>query len=43
MFCYQGTDGDADYIGRIVEFFETADSNSYFTAQWFYRAEDTVR
>ncbi|XP_057872420.2 DNA (cytosine-5)-methyltransferase CMT3 isoform X2 [Cryptomeria japonica] len=35
-------DGAPDYIGRIVEFFETADGNHHFTSQWFYRAEDTA-
>ncbi|CAJ2646712.1 unnamed protein product [Trifolium pratense] len=35
-------DGKPDYIARIVEFFETSDKEPYFTAQWFYRAEDTV-
>ncbi|KAG6526584.1 hypothetical protein ZIOFF_016575 [Zingiber officinale] len=35
-------EGEADYIGRIVEFFEAIDKQQYFTAQWFFRAEDTV-
>ncbi|THU45863.1 hypothetical protein C4D60_Mb02t22450 [Musa balbisiana] len=35
-------EGELDYIGRIVEFFETTDGELYFTAQWFFRAEDTV-
>ncbi|OIV92666.1 hypothetical protein TanjilG_18017 [Lupinus angustifolius] len=35
-------DDKPDYIARIVEMFETADNEQYFTAQWFYRAEDTV-
>ncbi|XP_012574570.1 putative DNA (cytosine-5)-methyltransferase CMT1 [Cicer arietinum] len=35
-------DGKPDYIARIVEMFETPDKEHYFTAQWFYRAEDTV-
>ncbi|KAH9321354.1 hypothetical protein KI387_015993, partial [Taxus chinensis] len=35
-------DGSPDYIGRIVEFFETADGKHHFTSQWFYRAEDTA-
>ncbi|NP_001290533.1 DNA (cytosine-5)-methyltransferase CMT3 [Elaeis guineensis] len=35
-------DGEPDYIGRIVEFFETTDGQLYFAAQWFFRAEDTV-
>ncbi|PON67069.1 C-5 cytosine methyltransferase [Trema orientale] len=35
-------DGKPNYIARIVEFFEAADGDLYFTAQWFYRAEDTA-
>ncbi|KAG1342665.1 DNA (cytosine-5)-methyltransferase CMT3 [Cocos nucifera] len=35
-------DGEPDYIGRIVEFFETTDRELYFAAQWFFRVEDTV-
>ncbi|CAL5188227.1 unnamed protein product [Lathyrus oleraceus] len=35
-------DDKPNYIARIVEFFETEDKDPYFTAQWFYRAEDTV-
>ncbi|GMH09899.1 hypothetical protein Nepgr_011740 [Nepenthes gracilis] len=35
-------EGEADYIAKIVEFFETIDNKLYFTAQWFYRAQDTV-
>ncbi|KAJ1403876.1 S-adenosyl-L-methionine-dependent methyltransferase [Sesbania bispinosa] len=35
-------DGKPDYIARIVEMFETVDNELYFTAQWFYRARDTV-
>ncbi|OAY70010.1 DNA (cytosine-5)-methyltransferase 1 [Ananas comosus] len=35
-------DGEPDYIGRIVEFFEGRDHTLYFTAQWFFKAEDTV-
>ncbi|XP_062200415.1 DNA (cytosine-5)-methyltransferase 3-like [Phragmites australis] len=35
-------EGEADYIGRITEFFEGTDRRSYFTCQWFFRAEDTV-
>eukprot|EP00249_Psilotum_nudum_P006108 c19462_g1_i1 orf=456-3056(-) len=31
-----------DYIGRIIEFFETADGSCWFTSQWFFRAEDTA-
>ncbi|EEF32028.1 protein with unknown function [Ricinus communis] len=35
-------DGKPDYIARIVEMFESIDGEPLFTAQWFYRAEDTV-
>ncbi|XP_061346031.1 putative DNA (cytosine-5)-methyltransferase CMT1 [Gastrolobium bilobum] len=35
-------DEKPDYIARIVEMFETVENEKYFTAQWFYRAEDTV-
>ncbi|KAF5178295.1 DNA (cytosine-5)-methyltransferase [Thalictrum thalictroides] len=38
----QGDTGGEDYIGRIVEFFETTDKRAFFTARWFFRAEDTV-
>lgn len=35
-------DGEEDYIGRIVEFFEESDSQFHFTAQWFYRTVYTI-
>ncbi|KAJ4717641.1 Cytosine-specific methyltransferase [Melia azedarach] len=35
-------DGNLDYIARIVELFESINGEPCFTAQWFYRAEDTV-
>ncbi|KAG0476467.1 hypothetical protein HPP92_013308 [Vanilla planifolia] len=35
-------EGEPNYIGRIIEFFETIDGKLYFTSQWFYKAEDTV-
>lgn len=35
-------DGQPDFIAKIVELFETIDREPYFTAQWFFRAEDTV-
>ncbi|KAG0484303.1 hypothetical protein HPP92_008382, partial [Vanilla planifolia] len=38
----KGEKGKQDYIGRILEFFETTKGENYFTVQWFYRAEDTV-
>ncbi|ONK68287.1 uncharacterized protein A4U43_C05F9680 [Asparagus officinalis] len=31
-----------NYIGRIMEFFETIKGEYYVRLQWFYRAEDTV-
>lgn len=31
------------YICKIVEMFEAVDGSLYFTAQWYYRAQDTVR
>lgn len=35
-------DGERDYIAKIVELFETVDKKQYLTAQWFYRADDSV-
>uniref|UniRef100_A0A1D1YKA9 DNA (cytosine-5-)-methyltransferase n=1 Tax=Anthurium amnicola TaxID=1678845 RepID=A0A1D1YKA9_9ARAE len=35
-------EGKANYLGRVLEFFETIDGDYYFTVQWFFRAEDTV-
>lgn len=35
-------ENEADYIGRITEFFEGIDQCHYFTCRWFFRAEDTV-
>ncbi|KAH9740806.1 DNA (cytosine-5)-methyltransferase CMT3 [Citrus sinensis] len=34
--------GEEDYICKIVEMFEAVDGTPYFTAQWYYRARDTV-
>ncbi|KAJ0989886.1 hypothetical protein J5N97_008242 [Dioscorea zingiberensis] len=31
-----------NYVGKILEFFETTEGESYFTVQWFFRAADTV-
>lgn len=39
----QAEEGQLDYIARVVEMFETVDRELYFSAQWFFRAEDTVR
>ncbi|XP_052211612.1 putative DNA (cytosine-5)-methyltransferase CMT1 isoform X2 [Diospyros lotus] len=38
----KGEEGKPDFIAKIVELFETIDEELYFTAQWFFRAEDTV-
>ncbi|CAI9106804.1 OLC1v1006030C1 [Oldenlandia corymbosa var. corymbosa] len=38
----QAGEGQANYIGKIVEMFEGIDGVPYFRAQWFYRARDTV-
>ncbi|CAL5324558.1 unnamed protein product [Camellia sinensis] len=35
-------EGKPDFIAKIVELFETVDRELYFTAQWFFRAEDTI-
>ncbi|XP_010541913.1 PREDICTED: DNA (cytosine-5)-methyltransferase CMT3 [Tarenaya hassleriana] len=35
-------EGEEPYICKIVEMFESVDGTLYFTAQWFYRACDTV-
>ncbi|KAL2551173.1 DNA (cytosine-5)-methyltransferase CMT2 [Forsythia ovata] len=31
-----------NYIGRILEFFESEDGEDYCRVQWFFRAQDTV-
>ncbi|KAK4384758.1 DNA (cytosine-5)-methyltransferase CMT2 [Sesamum angolense] len=38
----KGPKGGSNYIGKILEFFETTDGEDYFRVQWFFRAEDTV-
>ncbi|TKY44565.1 DNA (cytosine-5)-methyltransferase CMT3 [Spatholobus suberectus] len=35
-------EGENNYICKIVEMFEAIDGALYFTAQWYYRAKDTV-
>ncbi|KAK9273931.1 hypothetical protein L1049_018743 [Liquidambar formosana] len=35
-------DGEDNYICKIIEMFKAIDGALYFTAQWFYRARDTV-
>ncbi|KAK1309987.1 DNA (cytosine-5)-methyltransferase 1 [Acorus calamus] len=37
-----GEEGEDHYIAKIIEFFESLDGQLYFTAQWFFRVEDTV-
>ncbi|KAI3833034.1 hypothetical protein MKX03_021312 [Papaver bracteatum] len=34
--------GQPDYIGRIVEFFETTKKQPYIAVKWFFRVEETV-
>ncbi|CAI9259942.1 unnamed protein product [Lactuca saligna] len=38
----QAGEGEDSYICRVVEMFEGVDGTSYFSAQWFYRAKDTI-
>ncbi|KAG8381651.1 hypothetical protein BUALT_Bualt06G0143700 [Buddleja alternifolia] len=38
----KGPKGGSNYVGRILEFFETVDGEDFFRVQWFFRAEDTV-
>ncbi|KAI4297431.1 hypothetical protein L6164_037323 [Bauhinia variegata] len=38
----QADEGQDCYICKIVEMFEAVDGTLYFTAQWYYRANDTV-
>ncbi|VFQ75180.1 unnamed protein product [Cuscuta campestris] len=35
-------EGEDNYICKIVEMFEALDGVCYFTAQWYYRAKETV-
>lgn len=42
MCVFQGEKWKLNYVGKIVEFFETAEEECYFTVQWFFRAADTV-
>ncbi|KAL2507960.1 DNA (cytosine-5)-methyltransferase CMT3 [Forsythia ovata] len=35
-------EGQASYICKIIEMFEAVDGSPKFTAQWYYRAKDTV-
>lgn len=36
------SDSGPDYIGQIIEFFETNDRQCWFSAQWFYYLNDTA-
>ncbi|KAF7042152.1 hypothetical protein CFC21_051827 [Triticum aestivum] len=38
----KGPEGKPDYIGKILEFFETVAGEYYCRVQWFFRAEDTI-
>ncbi|KAL3824717.1 hypothetical protein ACJIZ3_020746 [Penstemon smallii] len=38
----QASEGEPDYIGKIVEMFETVKRENYIHMRWFYRAKDTV-
>ncbi|GLU19509.1 hypothetical protein SLE2022_357570 [Rubroshorea leprosula] len=38
----KGEEGQDCYICKIIEMFEGIDGLPYFTAQWYYRARDTV-
>ncbi|KAM3229351.1 hypothetical protein ACQJBY_060300 [Aegilops geniculata] len=38
----KGPEGKPNYIGKILEFFETVAGESYCRVQWFFRAEDTI-
>ncbi|RWR86840.1 DNA cytosine-5-methyltransferase CMT2-like protein isoform X1 [Cinnamomum micranthum f. kanehirae] len=40
--CAYGEERGPNYVGRILEFFETVEGEYYFSVQWFFRAEDTV-
>ncbi|KAK7346247.1 hypothetical protein VNO80_20762 [Phaseolus coccineus] len=35
-------EGEEKHVGKIIEFFQTTDGQSYFRVQWFYRIQDTV-
>ncbi|KAK6149247.1 hypothetical protein DH2020_016772 [Rehmannia glutinosa] len=38
----QASEGEPDFIAKIVEMFETVNKETYVCTQWFYRAKDTV-
>ncbi|KAI3471516.1 hypothetical protein Pfo_028166 [Paulownia fortunei] len=37
----QASEGEPDFIAKIVEMFETVSKETYICTQWFYRAKDT--
>lgn len=43
IFFVQAGEGNQPFVCKIVEMFEGANGKLYFTARWFYRADDTVR
>ncbi|KAL1550055.1 Alpha-1,3-mannosyltransferase cmt1 [Salvia divinorum] len=38
----QSSEGEPDFIAKIVEMFQTTSGETYICTQWFYRAKDTV-
>nr|GME07881.1 ISWI chromatin-remodeling complex ATPase CHR11-like [Ipomoea batatas] len=42
MLMLRAGEGEDNYICRIIEMFEAVDGVPYFTAQWYYRAKDTL-
>ncbi|KAF9618588.1 hypothetical protein IFM89_002283, partial [Coptis chinensis] len=43
VHAYVQSEGEKlNYIGRIVEFFESDNKEPYFRAQWFFRPVDTI-
>ncbi|KAM5553603.1 DNA (cytosine-5)-methyltransferase CMT3-like [Rosa sericea] len=38
----KASEGEEPYICKVLEFFTAIDGSMYFTAQWYYRARDTV-
>ncbi|PIN07174.1 DNA (cytosine-5-)-methyltransferase [Handroanthus impetiginosus] len=38
----QASEGEPDFIAKLVEMFETVSGENYICTQWFYRAKDTV-
>lgn len=42
LYALQGEKRKPNYIGKILEFFETVRGEYYVRVQWFFRAENTV-